>query len=316
MRPHKSPVHVIAGVIRNSDGEVLLAQRPAHAHLGGLWEFPGGKLERNEERLEGLKRELHEELGIDVLDARPLIRVPYDYPGKSILLDVWEVLQFTGEVKGLEGQALTWVAPRLLHAWPMPAADRPVVTAIALPDRYLITPEPGADHAAFLDGLCRALSTGIRLVQFRAKELDDRRYEMLAKRVLGICEEHESYLLLNHDPEMVIRIGAHGVHLTALRLEDLRERPLGAQYLVAASCHHRDELLKAQALGLDFAVLGPVKTTLTHPATIPLGWRKFEEWVERISLPVYALGGMSELDLETSRRLGGRGIAAIRSLWV
>lgn len=309
------PVHVLAGVIRNASGEVLIARRHIHTHLGGLWEFPGGKLETGEDRFGGLVRELREELGIRVTDAQPLIQVPYAYPEKTVLLDVWEVQGYVGEVIGLEGQALQWVAPGELHEWPMPPADRPIVTAIRIPDRYLITPEPGGDREAFLQQLEDRLSQGIRLVQLRAKRLDDQDYEALAKCALAICVSRGATLLLNHRPEMAQRVGAHGVHLNSRRLRRLRTRPLDGTFLVAASCHTREELMHGQKLGLDFAVLGAVNSTPTHPDAIPLGWRQFADWIADIAFPVYALGGMSVADIETSRRSGGQGIAAIRSLW-
>ena len=93
-------VHVAAAVIRGADGRVLIAKRPQDKHQGGLWEFPGGKVEEGEAVERALARELEEELGIRVEAARPLIQVQHDYPDKQVLLDVWEVSSFTGEPHG------------------------------------------------------------------------------------------------------------------------------------------------------------------------------------------------------------------------
>ena len=97
-------IHVMAAVIRDAERRILIAKRPDDAHQGGLWEFPGGKLEPGESRLEALQRELHEELGITVQQARPLIDLQHNYPDKHIRLDVWEVSEFTGTAHGAEGE--------------------------------------------------------------------------------------------------------------------------------------------------------------------------------------------------------------------
>ncbi|MBS0399586.1 MAG: 8-oxo-dGTP diphosphatase MutT [Proteobacteria bacterium] len=126
-------VHVMAGVLSDAIGRVLIAQRPAGRHLAGGWEFPGGKLHPGEERIAGLARELREELGVKVLQARPLIRLRHRYPDREIRLDVWRVDSFAGEPQGLDGQALRWCDRRDLNAADLLPADRPVITALQLP---------------------------------------------------------------------------------------------------------------------------------------------------------------------------------------
>ena len=181
-----STIHVAAAVIVNACGEVLVSRRNARAHQGGLWEFPGGKLEADEDVYAALCRELHEELGIEVDAARPLIRIPYRYPDKSVLLDVWRVTAFRGEAHGREGQPVQWVAPEQLPSLEFPAANQPIVTAARLPDRYLVTPEPGPDFPA---RLARAFAAGIRLVQLRAKSLDADTY---TERARAVCAQAEA----------------------------------------------------------------------------------------------------------------------------
>ena len=126
-------IHVAAAVIRDNSGKILIARRADTQHQGGLWEFPGGKVEADESVTTALGRELHEELGIVVDVARPLIKVQHDYPDKQVLLDVWEVSAFTGEPHGAEGQPLEWVAPRDLLNYDFPAANQPIVAAARLP---------------------------------------------------------------------------------------------------------------------------------------------------------------------------------------
>jgi mutator protein MutT len=132
--PH-TLVHVVAAAIIDTAGRVLIAQRPAGTHLAGGWEFPGGKLEPGEERLTGLARELREELGITIATPRPLIRVRHAYPSREVLLDMWVVKRYSGEPRGLDGQALRWCSQDELAKADLLPADRPIVAALRLPER-------------------------------------------------------------------------------------------------------------------------------------------------------------------------------------
>lgn len=122
-------IHVVAAVIRDPRGRILLARRTEERDLAGLWEFPGGKVEPGEAPEDALVRELREELGIEATVTASLIRVPMDYPDKRLLLDVREV-DFSGQPRGLEGQALAWVPLRKLREYSMPPADVPVVAEL------------------------------------------------------------------------------------------------------------------------------------------------------------------------------------------
>jgi mutator protein MutT len=127
--------HVVAAAVIDAQGRVLIAQRPAGKHLAGGWEFPGGKLERGEERRAGLSRELREELGIAISKPRPLIRVQHTYDFGSVLIDMWVVRHYEGEPRGLDGQALRWVTQGELEAVELLPADGPIVAALRLPER-------------------------------------------------------------------------------------------------------------------------------------------------------------------------------------
>jgi 8-oxo-dGTP diphosphatase len=178
----QNPIHVMAAVIRRN-GRTLIARRPDTAHQGGLWEFPGGKIETGEERLEGLRRELLEELGITVTSARPLIDIRHDYPDKSVRLDVWLVDGFEGEAHGAEGQPIRWVTTDELREYAFPAANKPIVTAASLPSHYLITPN-GLDSGQLIAGLEIARASGIGMVQLRQTGLCSREYEQLAASLM------------------------------------------------------------------------------------------------------------------------------------
>jgi 8-oxo-dGTP diphosphatase len=306
--------HVVAAVVVNGAAQVLLAQRPLDRHQGGLWEFPGGKVEPGEAPRAALARELYEELGITVKDARPLIKVRHDYPDKSVLLDVWRVTSFAGEAHGREGQAIAWLEPRELPCLDFPAANRPIVTAARLPAIYLVTPEPH-NRVQFLNRLEGLLDSGIQLLQLRAKSLAPTAYADLAKRVAALCSQTGARLLLNAPPSLVTEAGAAGVHLTAARLMALTERPLAERQWVAASCHNEKELAHARRIGVDFVVVAPVLATASHPTAQRLGWQGLRNLTDQADLPVYALGGMTFAHLTTAWDHGAQGIAAISALW-
>lgn len=312
--PDSRPVEVVAGVVTDARGRILLARRTEGRDLAGLWEFPGGKVDTGETAEQALRRELHEELGIHVEPGEPLIAVSQQYPAKRLRLDVRRIGAWRGTVKGLDGQALAWVPPEKLPAYPMPPADRPVVAALLQPDRYLVTPTPGDEDGGWLALLQRALDRGARRVQLRAPGLDPARWHALAAEAIRRCRESGADVLVNGDIALAARCGV-GVHLRAMQLPTLAARPLPAACTVAASCHTVDDLRHAERMGCDFAVLGPVLPTATHPTAGAIGWDAFALLREQVSLPIYAIGGLAPRDIATARSHGAQGIAAIRGLW-
>ncbi|MCQ4265494.1 hypothetical protein CXK91_22230 [Stutzerimonas stutzeri] len=308
-------IHVAAAVIRDADERVLIAKRPLDKHQGGLWEFPGGKVEADERVEAALARELLEELGIVVTAAQPLIQVRHDYPDKQVLLDVWEVHAFTGEPHGAEGQPLMWVTAEQLTDYSFPAANQPIVAAARLPQHYLITPD-GIAPQRLLDGLARALDDGIRLIQLRVPSLPPADYRALAERVLALCEGR-AQLMLKGPLEWACDYPVAGWHLTAKQLREQAggERPIAAGSWLAASCHSGEELALAAALGVDFVTLSPVQATASHPRSPALGWPRVADLLLGFDRPVYLLGGLQASDLSTARRAGAQGVAAIRAFW-
>ena len=123
-------IHVVAGALFDSAGRVLIAQRPPGKHMAGGWEFPGGKLEPGEDPFDGLKRELREELGVEVHRASPLIGYEHRYAERVVFLDLWLVQAYSGEPKSLDAQALRWVKLEELDDVGLLEADRPMIGAL------------------------------------------------------------------------------------------------------------------------------------------------------------------------------------------
>lgn len=314
---NSTELHVVAAVIRRQDGNIFIAKRPAHIPQGGKWEFPGGKVEAGETRLAALQRELHEEVGISVTAAEPLIQVRHRYVERLVHLDVWEVTAFTGEPYGREGQETRWVTKSALADFTFPAANLPIITATQLPSRCLITPDPEPNHLdAFLSQLQLSLQAGIRLVQFRAKSLPIEIYVALGEAVIGLVHAVGGKVILNSPP--VLLDAADGVHLDSRQLQQAASgcsALRGQGMWLSASCHNAQELAQATAIGVDFAFLSPVLPTASHPGAAALGWNAFEQQLAGVNFPVFALGGMESAHVATARQHGAQGVAAIRSLW-
>ena len=319
-----APLHVVAGVLRDAQGRVLLAQRPEGKADAGLWEFPGGKVEPGETALDALRRELHEELGLRVLDGAALIRVPVASAGEDaavrLHLDTWQVRAFDGDPVAHEHAALAWVALEKLDRYPMPPADRPVVAALREPDRVLITPEPGEGpvaEAAWLARADAALAGGLRRIHLRLA--DDLQRRRLAIELAARCRAAAAGLWVHGDAALAAELGV-GLHWRASQLRapestaiTCRHREAGGR--ACAAVHDAEELTSAEALGVDDLLLGPVKPTATHPDQPGLGWAAFERLRARTALPVYALGGVGPEDLAEARRHGAQGVAGIRAFW-
>lgn len=305
-------LHVAVGVIKNADGQILISQRPEHLHQGGLWEFPGGKVEARESVLQALTRELSEELHIQVEQAEPLLKVRHHYPDLSVLLDVWLVKKFSGLAEGREGQAIRWVLSHELTDYDFPAANFPIIHAAQLPCFYAILDD--AEPEALMANLHKILAQHISLIQARLKNLSAPAVTEFLQQALPLCEQHGAKLLINSAVKNALQFNSDrvGLHLTSRHLMKLDKRPK-LQGWLAASCHNLAQLQLAEKIGVDFAVLAPVLKTETHPDASPLGWDMFAKLVEEVNIPVYALGGVSITDKDIAKSRGGQGIAGIRT---
>jgi len=128
--PRPIELEVVVGIIRDDSGRILVNQRRPGTHLAGFWEFPGGKRHSGEGREAALTRELHEELGIDVVAAVPLLSLHHEYSDRRVHLDVWTVLEFTGAPRSREAQVIDWVAVDALSSLELLPADAPIVAAL------------------------------------------------------------------------------------------------------------------------------------------------------------------------------------------
>lgn len=317
-------VEVAAAVLQRPDNSFLLAQRPPDKIWAGYWEFPGGKIEPGETPYHALVRELREELGITVTTAYPWVTRVFAYPHATVRLNFFRVVTWSGELHPHEGQEFAWQPPLSLalsregergqlSVSPVLPANAPILRALSLPTVYAISNVHELGEPEFMRRLEAALHNGLRLVQLREKDYSREALRALALKMLPLIRQHDARLIINADIELAREIGADGVQLTGAQLAELRQRP--AVDWCAASCHNAEELRRAEALGCDFALLSPVLATQSHQGAPHLGWEKFAAIAAGSSIPVYALGGLTQADMQTAWQHGAHGIALLRQAW-
>lgn len=347
-------VDVAAGLILRSRNELLLAERPGDKPWSGWWELPGGKIEPGETVLEALARELKEELDIQVTESARWVTHVHEYPKTIVRLSFCKVTAWEGTPAGIEGQQLAWVrTDRPLEIGPLLPATEPPLRWLQLPDRYLITSIGSAENlTSFLQQLENTLSHRKMLIQFREPEWASHAPTADIKTafdaVLQICRQAGSPCLINSVHPESWWHQADGVHFRAQDAtailnkeravpEGILSSPdeqddqgidrntreyaltrkathLAPRRLVGVSAHNKDELKTARNLGADFAVVGHVLETPSHPGQEPLGWQRFSTLAFEAGLPVYAIGGQSSGILPVAHRHGAHGIAGIRFL--
>lgn len=288
-------IHVVAGALCDAEGRVLIARRPRGRHMAGRWEFPGGKLEGGEDPLAGLKRELAEELGVDVRHAHPLIRLRHEYPERRVLLDVWQVTAYEGEPQALEADALAWARPDDLPKHDLIEADRPIVTALRLPR------------------LARALAPGEALQSVRGS----------AAQTILVPAPSDGAGLLDRDAVAAARASGHRVFVVGDDADALRVAALSqcdgvvlnwhgqslhvdksGAFLVGVHCEDAEAATAAVAEGAHFLVLAPEDG--------PLSERLLERLCVLVGRPVFAGWYADARRLEKLQQSGAHGCAVRR----
>lgn len=304
-------VEVVAAVIERRDGRFLLAQRPSGKVYSGWWEFPGGKVEAGERPRDALARELQEELGIDLVEAYPWVTRVHSYEHATVRLNFFRVKAWSGDPHPREGQSIQWQEPGLQTVEPMLPANAPILAALTLPQTYAITDAQRVGTGLQLTRLEARLHSGLRLVGVREPGMDAAQRARFTGDVIAMAHQFGARVIVKPGGE---HPEADGVHYGARDLLALTGRPRGGR-IVGASCHTSAELAHAIRLELDFAVLGPVLPTLSHPGAPTLGWGGFARIAAGSGIPVYAIGGLGDEDRMAAWSAGAHGIAMISAAW-
>ena len=330
-----SKVVNVAVAVIHFNNQYLLGFRHANQHQGNRYEFVGGKIEPNETPTQGLVREVHEEIGLDIAQntAVKMGVIRHDYADKTVALHVFKIqvsqAQFDGlqQGKGKEGQAVTWVhqSDLVANQYPLPDANARILEWLKLPNAIYITqpldslvsvdkwvdfysqklpqdahcylrPQTSDENAiAMIDGLLTMRADITSIIQYATRERLFQRLDAWLKNGM--------------------------VHLNHQQLMTLDFSSLSKNYRYFASCHDQHSLSRLNTLATSHTVMGcflsPVKATPTHPETFQnegMGWQAFGELAKLSDVPVFALGGVGQADLATAYEHGAMGIAGIRLL--
>ncbi|MDR0233666.1 MAG: Nudix family hydrolase [Zoogloeaceae bacterium] len=315
-------VKVAAAVILSRDHQsCLLACRPEDKAYAGYWEFPGGKIEPGEDVKTALIREIHEELGIRVTKASPWITRSFLYPDALTRIHFWRVTDWKGKIdekNPVEHSALAWVPISLpCQTAPLLPANTRVFEALAMPTQMLITHAWEEGTKKEIARVESALSQGVRMILVREQALPTERRPDFLRAVVKRARRYDARVLVSETgdgsgSELSRLAGANGIHLTSHALTSLSARPDFP--CVGASCHNAEEIRAAEQIGVDYATLGPVLPTPSHPDQPGLGWEAFAALALDISIPIYAIGGQSRDTLATAQQHGAHGVACMRKL--
>jgi 8-oxo-dGTP diphosphatase len=311
--PRRKTVHVAVGVLVRDDGAVLLADRPVGKAYAGYWEFPGGKIEAGETVEAALARELHEELGIDIARSVPWVAFEFDYPHAYVRLHFRRVVRWSGAPHAREGQRLGFFLPSEAPPEPLLPAAVPAMRWLTLPPIYAISNIAAGGVEPFMRALGASLQRGLRLLAVREPAMNVAQLAALAPRIIAQAHASRARVLVSSRHDRSLWSLFDGVHLTSEDLLRAERRPVAR--LVAASVHDRNQLAHAHRLCCDFAVLGPLRATASHPAAATLDWSGFMQIAEEAAIPVYAIGGLTPADLPDAQRAGAHGVALLRAAW-
>jgi len=296
-------LQVACAVIRQ-DHRVLLSQRLASAHQGGLWEFPGGKIAVDESPQVALVRELDEELGIQVRSSRFRFQIPWDYGDRQVRLWVFDVDAFDGLPTGREGQIVRWVSLDDIAGYTFPSANTAIVETLGLPriarfyDPALGSPQVWLD--AWQDPA---------LVYFRGIQDPDALSQLIDR---ALIVGHRVILPITQHALWREGVGLHRQKQDSRVLAEVALQRCPTAWPLTAGCRSLDEWREQADWPAHAWFVSPVLPTDSHPDLKALGWTGFCDLSRELARPCYALGGMTPDDLDHAVTAGGFGVAGIR----
>ena len=306
-------VNVSVAILINADYQVLLGQRPFPKSWEGWWEFPGGKIKKNETFVDALYREIYEEIGIKITKFKKWVTRQYSYDNLDVTLQFFKVYKWDGEITPKENQKLVWTNLKNPNVSPILPANLFIQNAFDLPSYYAITNLSESPKKLFLEQLQEKIDNGLEMIQIREKDISFEELKKFSKEVIKICKPQGVKVIINSYINLAHELKADGVHLTSKDLNSIKKIP--QNLIVSASCHTQKDIDIAEKIKIHFIVLSTVKKTLSHPDMKPMGWNKFRKIANKVNIPIYALGGLGIEDYQIALENGAIGIASQRSIW-
>lgn len=278
--------------------QVLVGWREAKQHQGNKHEFPGGKVECGETPVDACRREVYEEVGIDLDDWYTFDFIEHEYDDVIVRLHLFHAFVSVQQLSQIQ-QPWQWYGRDALKNLNFPKANDSIIARLSLPQQIKISNDADVFETLAQD----------QLLYCRQPHFEQAQISALQDQQLSRCMVNIN-LWTQLDPSKQNQVAA--VHLKQHQLMDLTRTDLKCGIAYVAACHDQASLQHAQNIGCDAVMLSPVLATASHPDALPLGWAQFEAWVEHLHIPVFALGGMQSHLLTLAQQHGAYGIAGIR----
>ncbi len=305
-------IEVVAGAIRSDEGQILICLRPAHLEHGNLWELPGGKRKEGESRFRALRREVNEELGIEIISAVPLLRFAYRYPTKTIDFDVWEVSKWRGSARGCEGQKIAWVNSSELIHYAFPAANRTVVTALGLPRFACAIPDLRVSPAQYLGSLEKWIDAGPCCVILNNQLVIGGYNKRVLTEIGRFLGRYDAKLIFELSREQ----DAKGTNAIDVKLLDSIRGHVDCDTLIGFSCSTSTELVQAEQAGAELLLIGPFRSNGFETLNDTFGWSAVQDLVNNTVLPAFTFGSFLEpQDIARAILSGCQGVVLPFEVW-
>jgi len=286
----RNSIEIVAGVIRSGEGKILICLRPAHLDQGNLWELPGGKRKNGESRFRALRREVNEELGIDVISALPLLRFVHRYPTKTIDFDVWEVSKWRGSARGCEGQKIAWVNSSELDHYVFPAANRTVLTALGLPRFACAIADVNVSLGQYIGSLEKWIDAGTCCVLLNSQVVIRGYNERALTEIGHLIDRYGAKLIF----EFSIKQATRRTNADNAKLFDSVRGKIDCDTLIGFSCSTYTELGRAEQAGAELLLIGPLRSVEVETVNDAIGWSEIQDLLKNTATPAFAFGPFLE----------------------
>ncbi|MFZ0023100.1 NUDIX domain-containing protein [Acinetobacter sp.] len=295
----KATIHVAIALLFHQN-QVLVGWREAKQHQGNKYEFPGGKVEQGELPVEACRREVIEEVGVDIERWHASDFISHEYEDLIVNLHIFHASVQPEQLAEIK-QPWRWYPREELGQLNFPKANQSMIQKLQWPQRIKIAEDIDILSSLDTDQMLywRVQATPERIMQLQQYPVDQ-----LSKLIIN----QQLWSQLNELQQQTIRT----IHLKQNQLMNLKQGELKSGYRYLAACHDLTALMHAEQIGCEAALLSSVLTTATHPDTPALGWERFKQMAEQVQIPVFALGGMKADELDYAKSQHAYGIAGIR----